>query len=99
MAKEGKTPEWLARKPELLPGVSLYLLAYSRLSTERPYGQIPGPIPWSKIVEYADRLGHDDPEYFGEVISRIDSWELREIGKSLKIGQPKSSRTPSKIRT
>jgi len=37
----------------LLPGDEFYFAAFWELSSERQVGQVFGPIPWSRVVDYA----------------------------------------------
>jgi hypothetical protein len=61
-------------EPVKLPGDDIYLGAFWELSTERSYGQYLGPIPWSKIIFYGDRLGLDDTMMvvFTRVLRELD---------------------------
>ena len=53
-------PDWYLDRPELEQGDELYLEAFHRLSTCRPYTfGGPGPIPWTATVAYAEFLGLD----------------------------------------
>jgi len=71
--RTGKLPDWYENEPTKWPGDDIYLCAFWELSTERTYGQYLGPIPWSKIIFYGDRLGLD--ETMVVVFTRI----LREL--------------------
>lgn len=48
--------------------------SFHDLSTERSVGMSLGPIPWSKIVMYADRVGldFDVAEAFIDIIRTMD---------------------------
>ncbi len=46
-----------SQQPPLAPGLSPFLTAFWELSSERQYGNVPGPIPSSKIDEWAIRIG------------------------------------------
>lgn len=50
-------PEWYREEPELESWDQFYMTAFWRLSTERSIGFAMGPIPQSKIVEYAYHIG------------------------------------------
>ena len=51
-------PDWYTEgAPRLNLGTQLYIDAFWELSTERDFGYSLGPIPWSKIMLYADRIG------------------------------------------
>ena len=55
--KKGRPlPDWFAEQPDLQPGDDFWLSAFFELSTTRHDG---GPIPWDKIMLYADRSGLD----------------------------------------
>lgn len=68
-------PEWYLDEPELIPGDDFFLSAFHQLSTERQIGDVPGSIPWSKIVQYSDRRGlePDVSVLLEHVIMRMDS--------------------------
>lgn len=53
---------------------NFYLKSFHDLSTERSIGMGLGPIPWSKIVEYADWYGlePDVIEAFVDIIRTVD---------------------------
>lgn len=53
-------PTWYRERPELCPELHPMHVAFWRLSTERQLGMSCGPIPESKIREYAtEELGLD----------------------------------------
>lgn len=56
----GQLPKWFREQPAQHRGDDFYMRAFSELATERQFGQVIGPIPWSKIVEYGSRKGLDD---------------------------------------
>lgn len=41
-------------------GDEFYMRAFWNLSSERQFGQVLGPIPWSKIIDYGERRKLDD---------------------------------------
>ena len=54
--------------------------AFHELSTDRPRqlsqaGQLVGPIPWTAMAAYADRLGLDEPntEWFEAAVRALDT--------------------------
>ncbi len=51
-------PERIQNAPELLPWLGLYFEAFLRLDSERSEA----PIPWSKILAYAERCGYDEEQ-------------------------------------
>lgn len=52
-----------------------YFEAFRRLSTTRQIGFATGPIPWDKIMHYADTQKLDDPnrEVLAVVIGEMDA--------------------------
>jgi hypothetical protein len=53
-------PSWYLDEPPLDPGCVWILAAWGDLNTCRTMGAADlGPIPWTAIVAYADRLGLD----------------------------------------
>jgi hypothetical protein len=50
-------PQALMNAPELQEGLEFYYLAFMDLTTERSIGFAEGPIPWSRIEQWAD--AHD----------------------------------------
>lgn len=58
--KGREDPSWIAEKPELMPGDSAVLRGFWILDTERgPGANGLGRIPWSKCVDYYERLGYE----------------------------------------
>lgn len=53
-------PERIANSPELYVGLELFLNAFFDLDSERQTGYVIGPIPWSKIREYAVAYEFDE---------------------------------------
>lgn len=61
--------------PDLIDGVGDFLTAFWELSTDRPSGFGPGPIPFTSIDAYARRHGIDDPDefaLFSDLIREMD---------------------------
>lgn len=52
-------PARILNAPQLNVGLELFLNAYFDLDTERQTGFSVGPIPWSKIREYANAYDFD----------------------------------------
>lgn len=46
--------------PELSIGDSFYLQSFRDLNTCRQIGMSLGPIPWTAMIQYADRFGLDE---------------------------------------
>lgn len=63
-----------------MPGEDFYLRAFNDLSTTRQIGMAAGPIPWDKIVQYADRVGlePDVSMSFVRIVRRMDDTYLEE---------------------
>ncbi len=59
-------------KPNLLEMDFPYIKAFFTLSSDRQLGMAMGPIPYSSIVDYADRTGQDWQEFL-EIIQHVDS--------------------------
>jgi hypothetical protein len=73
-------PDAIRNAPELYAGLEWVYLAFTELTTERPSGLGTGYIPWSRIVEYADREGITDPEQredFQDLIRALDRGYVR----------------------
>lgn len=49
----GTPPKALLERPELLPGLDIYLIAYEDLQHDRQIGMALGTIPWSSIHRWA----------------------------------------------
>ncbi len=64
-----------------------YIKAFFTLSSDRQLGMAMGPIPYSSIVDYADRTGQDWEEFL-EIIQHVDS-----VYMSLKA--PKDAKKPA----
>ena len=74
--------------------------SFHDLSTERSIGMSLGPIPWSKIVQYADRyqLEPDVTEAFVDIIRIMDvAFMKHNAGEQKKIAdrnKPKNKAKP-----
>ena len=66
-------------EPLLLPGDQFYFNAFHELSTTRSIGFSIGPIPWDKIVSYAEIAGLDEDlrTDFQQVIRVLDNAYLK----------------------
>lgn len=76
----------------LCRGDHVYLAAFWELSTERTYGQYLGPIPWSKIVFYGERLGLSETMMpaFTRIIRELDEAFLSDVReKQARAAKPK----------
>ena len=87
-------PDWAMNEPPLYPGDDFFLTAFYDLSTCRSFGESPGPIPWDKMVEYADRkeLDPDVADAFISILRQMDSqylkWYTTEMKKRIPKGKP-----------
>lgn len=57
MEKKRALPQWYLDEPPMPDGWEFYLRAFNDLGTCRQIGMAMGPLPWDKIVDYADRMG------------------------------------------
>lgn len=67
-------------------GDEVYLRAFWELSTERQFGQVVGPIPWSCIVAYGRHVGLDDSmlRVFERVVRSLDEEYLAWLREEQK---------------
>ena len=88
LRKGRELPDWYLDEPDIVPGYRFYLDAFFELSTTRN-SSIDGiqPIPWHRIVDYANyaRLDPDFVEHFVRVIRSLDAtflkWRSEERNK------------------
>lgn len=64
-------PSKIANAPILHDGLGLYYAAFLELSTDRDYGMGMGPIPYSSIADYLDRLGIEDDSWYEDFVDFI----------------------------
>lgn len=64
----------------MLRGDDFYIRAFWELSSCRQFGQVVGPIPWHRIVEYARMYHLDDDllDVFILVMRELDEAYLRQ---------------------
>lgn len=76
-------PDWFRQEPELETWDHFYLRAFWDLSTERQIGAAVGPIPATKIDDYACRKGLDLSmmEAFKTIIRTMDRTYLKWLEK------------------
>lgn len=87
LAKGRDLPPWVHDEPELYRGDDFFLSAFFDLGTCRSLTEGgAGPIPWTAIVDYADRAGlvPDVAAGFVRVIRSMDSVYLEWFGKKQK---------------
>jgi hypothetical protein len=84
-------PERIANAPELEAGLDLYLNAFFDLDSERAHGHALGPIPWTKIREYAKAFDFDDDlqDHLFFYVKAMDNEHLKRIARQTKNGQSK----------
>ena len=75
---------WFVEEPLLLPGESFFISAFQRLDTERYEAM--SPIPYSRIVDFADRnhIDEDFIDIFVSLIYSIDVAVLKDKEKKLE---------------
>jgi hypothetical protein len=88
-AREAKglpEPEWAKEEPDIGTGDDFYLSAFYELSTCRRYGNVIGPIPWNRIVQYGDRKQLDEEvcDAFVYIIREMDSSYISWYSKQEK---------------
>jgi hypothetical protein len=89
MREGGQIPDRIANRPRLILGLELYFLAWFDLDSERSIGNALGPIPRSKIAEYADEY-HLTPEQKEDMI-----YLVRELDNDFLVRQAKKKPKPS----
>lgn len=87
--EQGKEPpEEYYNQPDIPPHLGFIWLAFFDLSTERQIGMGVGPIPRSKIREYARELGIDDNsesfDRFTRIIHALDDEYVRRANEPSK---------------
>lgn len=80
---------------------AFYFDAFFTLSTCRPVPALGGvlPIPWSAVVEYAERLGFDEEttDDFWQIMRVIDAEHCKQV--MAKMPKPKSTPPPEQPKT
>lgn len=68
-------PEWYMEEPPTTEGDEFYLRAFNELATTRQVGLGFGPIPWDKMLAYAQVHGleQDVTELFIYVVREMDN--------------------------
>ena len=72
-------PGGIVEAPTLDEGHEFYLHAYLDLSTCRPVGFGPRPIPWTAIRDYAQAYGMQDLDEFRTIIGATDELIRQDI--------------------
>lgn len=67
-------PDTVKNAPELTVGLELYWFAFQNLVNDRSIGVSVGPISWTTIEDYADRIGvsEDQREALHHHIGKMD---------------------------
>lgn len=60
LADAGKKVKALENRPDLLPGLWMYIRAFMDLQSDRQIGMDAGPIPWTSIVNWCHLNGMYD---------------------------------------
>ncbi len=83
IAKGRPLPEWYLDEPDAYPGDHFYLKAFYDLNSCRSIGLNLGPIPWDKILKYAEysQLDTQVTECFLTVIATMDNHYLEKVAK------------------
>lgn len=81
-----RLPRWYRDEPEQLRGDDVYLRAFWDLSSERQMGFSIGPIPHSKILEHAGRIGLTGTleRGFVQILRALDRAYLEWVGEQSK---------------
>lgn len=79
-------PARIANAPELHIGLELFLNAFFDLDTERQAGFSVGPIPWSKIKEYAVAFEFDEDitEDLFYFVKQLDNAHMKRLESKAK---------------
>ena len=83
----GKPPERVTNKPKLASGLMFFFDAFYDLDTERSLADL-HPIPWSKIVLYAEyhQLKREEADDLLYLIREVDNAFLRRLAERRKRG-------------
>lgn len=86
--KKGRPlPQWYLNRPDAVPFEEFYHQAYFDLCTTRSTGEIPGPIPWDKIIMYSDRceLENDNEVFFCQLMRSMDVVYLSHVMEERRV--------------
>ena len=78
-----KLPDRIANKPDLKPGLQLYLQAFFDLDAERTHALSLTPIPWTAIKAYVEFYAFDleQAEDAFILIRKVDNAHLQRLAK------------------
>lgn len=96
-------PDWYKDRPEILGLHTLFFEAFESLSTDRTVsmGEV-GPIPYSSIANYAERMGFGFAmiRVFEIVLRTMDAtWQKWVQDERKSASAPAPDRTKTKTRT
>lgn len=79
-------PPAILNKPTLNEGLDLYLKAYFALDSERTHAEGARPIPWSKMVLYAETYGFDEDllDDFVHLLTALDNANMVRINNDIE---------------
>lgn len=88
-------PEWYEDEPVVEIADDFYMKSFYDLGTERQSGMSLGPIPWSKIVTYAQHYGLDPDvtEAFVDIIRTMDTEYMAYNAEQQAKNKPKKGKT------
>lgn len=86
MLAGAKLPDRIANAPELINGLELYFQAFLDLDGERETGMSVGPIPWSKVKEYAKfyEFSDEQTEDLFFFIRKMDAAHIKRLNSKQK---------------
>jgi hypothetical protein len=92
-------PKAIQNAPDLNLGLELAYMAFWELSTSRPVGWAPGPIPWHVIHEYAmsQHLDEEEKADFVYLIRKMDRAFLEWNEVRQKSGKNRDSSSRNKL--
>jgi len=79
-------PKFFEIEEKTKPWMAFFISAFYELSTERPASFGPGPIPWSKIIDFGRHYGYSgvNLEVFKDVIRKMDAHYLKQAAEKTK---------------
>lgn len=87
-ARGGRLPQWAYEEPASSPAEDAVIDAFFALSSTRAMGMVLGPIPWTAIAAYADRIGLARETSLGFIaaVQHLDDVYLNQLPTSGKAG-------------
>ena len=79
--KGREPPDWYLDEPESRRGDDLFMRAYWTLDSERPAGFGVSRIPWSRTIQYGERLGleRDVCDLLWSVVTTMDEGYIKFV--------------------